>query len=107
MNRSTLVCFVFLFIVGGITFSVKQQVLQLESKIITAKKEITQYEEALHILSAEWSYLNNPERLQVLVERNLELVPGDHLQFVSLDNVGNESDLALPTSQIVHLTSAH
>jgi hypothetical protein len=106
MNRSTLLCFVFLFVVGAITFSVKQQVLRLESKITAAKKEITQYDEALHILSAEWAYLNNPERLQDLVDRNMELVQGDHFQFVSLDNIGNEPDVALPASSMVHLVSA-
>src|SRR5262245_41809447 len=107
MNRSTLICFVFLFLVGAMTFSVKQQVLQLEAKMTVAKKEITQYEEALHILSAEWAYLNNPERLQALVDRNLKLIPGDHFQFVSLDNIGIEPENAPPSSQLVHLTSAH
>jgi cell division protein FtsL len=107
MNRSILFCFVFLFAVGAITFSVKQQVLQLEAKITDAKKEIAQYDEALHILSAEWAYLNNPERLQTLVDRNLDLIPGDHFQFVSFDCIGTEPELALPGSKMVHLASAH
>lgn len=107
MNRSTLFCFVFIFIVGAVTFYVKQQVLQLEGHITASKKEITQYDEALHILSAEWAYLNNPDRLQDLVDRNLELIPGDHFQFVALDSIGIEPEVAVPTSRMVHLASSH
>lgn len=107
MNRSTLFCFVFLFVVGAITFSVKQHVLQLETKITAAKKGITHYNEALHILSAEWAYLNSPERLQALVDRNLDMVQGDHFQFVALDQIGHEPEVALPTTKMLRLARVH
>lgn len=108
MNRSTLISLLFLFIVGSLTFSIKQIVLELETEIADVKKQMVRYEEALHILNAEWAYLNQPERLQALAEEKLGLNLGDHFQFVSVEKVGADpaSAYTLPESDMLHLASA-
>ena len=108
MNRSTFISLLFLFIVGSLTFSVKQLVLTLESEIADVKTQMTQYEEALHILTAEWAYLNHPERLQALAVDKLGLNIGDNSKLVSLQNVGvdRSHNLTIPAPSMIHLASA-
>jgi cell division protein FtsL len=44
-------------------------------RIADLKREIAKQDDAIRILRAEWSLLNQPDRLQKLAERHLELEP--------------------------------
>lgn len=43
--------------------------------------------EAIHILRAEWSHLNQPDRLQGLAERYTKLKPLNSRQIVTVNNL--------------------
>jgi len=56
-------------------YSMKYEVQRLESKLLSLQTNLGSERKALQVLRAEWSYLNNPERLQKLAARHLELTP--------------------------------
>ena len=53
-----------------------------ELQALTA--EIAKESEAIRVLRAEWSYLNQPERLQALARKHLALAPTNPNQIVVL-----------------------
>jgi hypothetical protein len=59
---------------------VKAQQQELE----TLSGSIVREREAIRVLKAEWSYLNQPERLQTLAREHLPLAPTDTSRIVVL-----------------------
>lgn len=68
-------------------FYVSQTVERLERELAVQQRTILQHQEAIHVLEAEWSYLNRPERISLLAERFLALAP------LSADHVVGINDL--------------
>ena len=62
-------------------FYVSQTVEGLERELALQQRTILKQQEAIHVLEAEWSYLNRPERISLLAERFLALTPlsSDHV----------------------------
>ncbi len=52
-------------------FVVKHQVQDLEGELVQYNRTITEDRQAIHVLKAEWSHLNQPSRLRQLAERYL------------------------------------
>lgn len=50
-------------------------------------RETAQEEESIRVLQAEWSYLNQPQRLENLAREHLKLVPMKGDRFAALDDV--------------------
>lgn len=68
-------------------FSVKSQVQDLEDQLVGLNRSITDDRQAIHVLKAEWSHLNEPTRLKTLAERYLGMTAIDSRQ------VGTANDL--------------
>jgi hypothetical protein len=83
MNRITLSAVVVLFLLGSLTYAVKQKVADLDHRLAQIEAEIIQYQESLHVLNAEWAYLTRPERLQALVESKTSLHQVQGVELVS------------------------
>lgn len=62
---------------GAVLFSTAQKVQQAESRVARLKSSVSQEEQTIRVLRAEWDYLNRPDRLEALVKNNLELVPAN------------------------------
>ena len=75
-RRFYLIFGVILFSLVVSLFQLKHQVVILEKKLYQNQLMITKEKEALKVLKAEWSYLSNPNRIESLAERflNLEIV---------------------------------
>jgi len=58
-----------------VLFSLENQVRGLEGELAALDRSIVADSQAIHVLEAEWSYLNDPWRLRRLAERFLELTP--------------------------------
>ena len=87
MRHTTLL---FLLLAGALSvalFSVKYQVQDLEEELIDLNKTIIGERQAIHVLQAEWSHLNNPERLGKLAERHLGMKPASPSQLASFKDV--------------------
>ena len=68
-------------------FHVKYEVQRLEEELGLEHQSILERQEAIHILKAEWSYLNQPARLSALAKRHLGLAPLDSNRLVRLDDL--------------------
>src|SRR3546814_4917483 len=76
MRRFVILCWL---VAGSVTalilFQIKQEVRVLEEEVAVTRREILDDQEAVHVLEAEWSYLNSPARIAALAERHLGLAP--------------------------------
>lgn len=72
---------------GGVLFQTSYEVQELEDKLGSLNRQIMDEQEAIQILKAEWSYLNDPTRLESLATQHLQLQPTEARQFVALDVV--------------------
>ena len=61
--------------VGYGLYHLKNEVQSLEDQLFRVNRTILAEQEAIHVLRAEWSYLNQPARLQALASRHLDLQP--------------------------------
>jgi hypothetical protein len=68
-------------------FYVSHTVERLEGNLAREQHAILQHQEAIHVLKAEWSYLNQPWRIADLAQRYLALAP------LSADRVVGIKDL--------------
>ena len=71
-------------------FLVKQQVQALETRLAQLNETILEDQQAIHVLRAEWSYLNQPARLGELGRRLLHLEPRTGVGITSIDSLTEE-----------------
>lgn len=73
MNRLTVIAIWFSVIVVASfgLYQVKYEVQSIRGQITSTAQELEQEKEALHVVAAEWAYLNRPERLQQLAGKYL------------------------------------
>jgi cell division protein FtsL len=71
-----------------VLFSVKYRVQALEHELNQVHRAIVAEKRAIHVLGAEWSYLNDPERLRRLATTHLGLGPISPDQLVTLETKG-------------------
>lgn len=88
MSRSTSLFFFLALLVGFVLFKVKYEVVDVEQKLTKVTQQVQREKENIHILKAEWSHLNEPQRLQGLAERFLDITPmkTDQILAVSRDH---------------------
>ncbi|NDF11710.1 MAG: hypothetical protein EB060_02700 [Proteobacteria bacterium] len=83
------------FLLGALAFGVYQveyEVREMRSELEGVNKQILAGEEDIHVLDAEWVYLNRPERLKELAQAHLSM------QNVSYAQVKNLDTLRAPTA---------
>ena len=97
MNRSITATFLWVSVLcamGAALFLVKHVVKDLEARLAAVNRGIVSSQDNIHVLNAEWSYLNNPARLRQLAERHLGMHPMGPSQLVTLNTL-NEHPSAL------------
>lgn len=78
---SAFVWIIVLGLLGVGLFQVKYNVQSKEAELRTINKQIEANRSAMHVLDAEWSYLNDPTRLADLTRRHTDLVPTQAAQL--------------------------
>lgn len=74
MKRGSTVLFALLAIaMGAASIVIGTEVQDLDDRLAGIQRDIAREQESLHVLRAEWSYLNRPERLEALARRHLDL----------------------------------
>lgn len=86
MKRYSLLMWIVIFGASAVgLFHIKHNVQNLKRDIIEVNRQLDADNDAIHVLRAEWSYLNQPERLRTLAARHLDLAPIEVAQIKSLD----------------------
>lgn len=84
IGRTTLLWFALASLVMFGLFHVKYQVAALEEELTRLNAATLREQNQIHVLEAEWSYLNRPSRLEELSERYLQLKPMQPAQLTSI-----------------------
>ncbi len=72
---------------GFATYELKYQVARVDDELGRVNRSIDGDRDQLRVLSAEWSYLTQPGRLDQLRQRHLNLTPVTRAQLGSLDQI--------------------
>ena len=78
---------IWLIVAGAVAlglYQVKYEVQRLEEDLHQVRSDIRQDRVALHVLEAEWAYLNRPERLQRLASKHLDMGPAGAKQVAAV-----------------------
>lgn len=60
-------------VAGAVLFWTSRGVQQSSHELTSLRDAVSYEREAIRVLQAEWSYLNNPERLDALVRKHFEM----------------------------------
>jgi hypothetical protein len=71
-------------------FQVKFKVQTLHRELAELKQQLEREKNAIHVLKAEWAYLNQPERLNRLVVKFLDLSELKSEQIMLSENTQNK-----------------
>lgn len=80
------------FVIGSVlfcalaftVFKVEYKVRSLRAELAEVNRQILQNYEDIHVLKAEWVYLNNPQRVKELASRYLDM---DYVNYAQLRGV--------------------
>lgn len=84
-TKPAVVClwFTLTILVAFGTFMMKNYVADLEKELNQINRKINDDVKSIHILKAEWSHLNNPERLRSLATKHISLEPVKPEQIIN------------------------
>nr|WP_295826546.1 hypothetical protein [uncultured Azospirillum sp.] len=85
---------------GGVLFQTSYDVQDLEEKLAGLNRKIIQEQESIQVLKAEWSYLNDPTKLEQMAQAYLALQPTEPRQYMAMDLIPmRPGDAVQPPSQ--------
>lgn len=85
LRLNTVVCCLCFAVAAYALYMVKFSVQNLQHELAATQTQLAQEKESLHLLNAEWAYLNRPERLRRLADAHLALVPLDSRRMDNFD----------------------
>ena len=75
-------------------FHITFEVEKLEARLHDTNRQIVRELETIHVLQAEWSYLNRPQRLQSLSRELLpNLLPVASTQFITFAHLAKRGEV--------------
>ena len=81
IRRSTLFWLLAAILIGCGLYQLKYEVQAKEERLARLNRQIQLEQEAIHVLNAEWAFLNRPDRIADLANRHLELTQVVPTQF--------------------------
>jgi len=81
---------------GGVLFQTSYDVQDLEEKLAGLNRKIIQEQESIQVLKAEWSYLNDPTKLEHMAQAYLTLQPTEPRQYMAMDMIPMRPADAVP-----------
>ncbi|MEP4380320.1 MAG: hypothetical protein ABJ215_15865 [Alphaproteobacteria bacterium] len=98
IRPTSLILMVLAAAAGGALFQVAFEVSELDDKLAELNRDIRNDRDAIHVLRAEWSFLNQPERIEELTRRHLDLLPATGAQIAGTGAVPVLPQDELPTT---------
>ena len=88
MIRRSIFLWAFIISVTGVSmFLIKHEVQVLDAKLDKLHHDIMTHQENILILTAEWSYLNQPGRIERLARRYADYRPTETKQIINIENL--------------------
>ena len=87
LRRTSAFSLVASIVLGICLYGIKHQVMHVEKELKSLRHKNQDLSESIHVLKAEWGFLNNPKRLQELNEKYVHLKPLKTYQIASLDSL--------------------
>lgn len=87
MRKTAVLWLVLAAIAGGVLFHTSQRVTDGRAELDKIAQSLRKEDESLRVLQAEWSYLNQPDRLEKLAKKYFRLVPLKGSQFAKPDDL--------------------
>ena len=81
MRQTTIFAVLIATVMSVSLFYLKHEVTNLEDELKLLNRSIVADREAVHVLNAEWSHLNNLNRLEDLAKRHLKMQPTNPRQI--------------------------
>jgi hypothetical protein len=75
IGRSSIVWLALALVAGGVLFHTSYRVQSMSRDLRTVNRQIVEQREAIHVLRAEWAFLNEPSRLERLTQQHTDLKP--------------------------------
>ena len=100
IRPGTIVWFCVVVAVGYAMFQVKYEVMQQEQTLAGINKQIVDDREQIRVLSAEWSYLTRPARIEELSARFLHLNSMNSAQILPLSAIPERTDASASKTTI-------
>jgi hypothetical protein len=86
-------------------YNLKAQVEDQEKELARIQRAIEDERDTIQVLRAEWSYLNQPERLRRLAAAKLDLQPVAQRQMASMERLAQRLAEAAPVESASATTS--
>ena len=88
LNKNLVLTLVFFVLLGVILSKEKYEVVSLRKQLKAINREISQTIDDLKVYSAEWSYLNEPKRLQELAHKYLPDMTNTNANQINHNSTG-------------------
>jgi len=99
IRRSTVLFLVLAASIGFGLFKLTFEVQGLETELHRLNRAILAEDEAIHVLDAEWSYLNEPTRLEALAKRHLALRAANEARMRTLADLPGRGNDVVPVAK--------
>lgn len=87
-------------------FIIKNRVIALENELEGINERIKEDQKALHVLKAEWTYLNDPARIRSLSTRHAAMKPIRGEQIISFSSIPFKTPETQPDNDIIRVSFA-
>ena len=99
IRRSTILFLILAAVIGFGVFKLTFEVQGLETELHRLNRAILAEDEAIHVLEAEWSYLNEPTRLEALAKRHLALRTVNDARMRTMADLQSRGNEVVPVAK--------
>ncbi len=99
MRQTTIFTILVAAVMSVALFYLKYEVTYLEGELDALNQSIVDDRESIHVLKAEWSHLNDVDRLKDLAQRYLDMQPTDPEQMKRVVDLTEVKIIADPDAE--------
>jgi hypothetical protein len=99
MPRGFMLWLIVMSVIGWGVYQLKYQVQSLDGQLTRINREIVAEQDAIHVLKAEWSYLNQPHQIADMATKFLAVAPIGPRQMVTLSAVPTRAEGEIPVAK--------
>jgi len=107
IRPSTIIWMVLWVVAAFGLYMVKYKVQAVRTEVASAERQLREEKKNLHVMTAEWTYLNRPERLRQLSAKYLDIKPMHGNQLADFASLPEKNSVTQQASDTQDLPPAH